>query len=397
MSTDYFFASYARSDNNDRLVSRFVRRFREELRGIAGLGLTDDELDQIGFFDISTIETGDDWRRALGEGLRDCRVCLCLCSPTYFNRVACGKEFQVFSDRRAAWASQPGNQNRVARVIVPVLWTLSDDPLPTCMSALQDKTDAFPSTYVRLGLRKLTERNGVAFRDTVSELAKIAWRAVQEVRLPPLPAIPDFDTVESPFHQPTLYGLTLLVMHPAGHAWLPFGRRPSAIGMAEAVASLLGRRMRPLRNDATVSDALKAATAYREAVIIMASPDALLSPAARATLAALNAQGGENYAVLVAWEEGRTDAKAAAVAGAVEAASPTAPGAESLPHDLFSITSPGRLSHQLEVTFEALRQRLVTRDPAVRATNADLERAAADRGIPIDRAPTLTNATGAMP
>ena len=101
-----FFTSYAR-DNKTHYLEKFVRELSQQV-----LDKTNFPPEQIGFFDGSNIETGQDWVRVLGDALRTCKVIVCLCTPRSLNSQFCGKEMQVFLLRRENWLQQPGNENK---------------------------------------------------------------------------------------------------------------------------------------------------------------------------------------------------------------------------------------------------------------------------------------------
>src|SRR5262249_38891533 len=136
----WFFTSYARADR-DLYVDRFFEELREEVRRKGGL--TGD----VGFFDTKSIETGDEWDQALGDALRTSRILICLCSPYYFKSSYCGKEYQVFCERREAWLRELSQTNERARVIFPVLWERPDSSIPEIVSQFQYSDDDFPEVY----------------------------------------------------------------------------------------------------------------------------------------------------------------------------------------------------------------------------------------------------------
>ncbi|MGH9323716.1 MAG: TIR domain-containing protein [Vicinamibacteria bacterium] len=397
MSADFFFTSYARADA-DRPLQKFIKALRAEVRRISGLNLTEDQLDQLGFFDTTSIQTGDEWRKVLGAALRTCKVCVCLCSPTYFNRLYCGKEYQVFQDRRRAWLGRPGNDEKPARVIVPVLWVVPRDPLPDGVSLFQNDENDYPSSYREQGLRTLADLKNQRdnFLKVVRRLAEVVWAAVRDVQLPELEEIPAFEKIPSAFHRPTRYGLVVVSLHEKGGDWRPFANGFPVDYEAESVASQLRSRMRTLPNDDALVAELQNSKNHREAVVLLVSPEGLTSPAVKASLGELEDLGLGNYAVLVAWDgtQGRDEARLKAVLAAASEACPRTFSSPSACHDWSSIVSAGELRRQISRTYEKLRGQLVASDPAVRAADEQLEKAAQEQGIKIDRAPALSSPTG---
>src|SRR5438309_860684 len=84
------FISYARI-NKTRYVEKFVRELTQQIIDKTPYGPN-----EIVFFDTTSINTGQDWSRVLGDALRTSKVIVCLCTPHYLNSEFCGKELQVF-------------------------------------------------------------------------------------------------------------------------------------------------------------------------------------------------------------------------------------------------------------------------------------------------------------
>src|SRR5262249_51681723 len=89
--------SYARSEG-DGFLDRFFRDLRKEIALREGLD-NDDDNPEPGFRDTDSIPGGSNWREELARALAESWTCVCIYTPNYFNREACGKEFQVFLDR----------------------------------------------------------------------------------------------------------------------------------------------------------------------------------------------------------------------------------------------------------------------------------------------------------
>jgi hypothetical protein len=92
------------------------------------LELLDERVNQItgrrGFIDRADIQPGDEWPEALAEGLRTAETLVCLYSPSYFGSDYCGKEMQVFLERRANYMRS--NAGKPPANIIAVAW----QPIP---------------------------------------------------------------------------------------------------------------------------------------------------------------------------------------------------------------------------------------------------------------------------
>ena len=93
--------------------------------------------DDVGFCD-TTLQVGDLWSPALVKALRSCQVFVALCSPTYFSRPSCGKEWMIFTKRLER--IERGASGGPASSLIPLRWvpmTMSTVPSksPRCVSA----------------------------------------------------------------------------------------------------------------------------------------------------------------------------------------------------------------------------------------------------------------------
>jgi TIR domain-containing protein len=90
----WFFFSYAR-DDHDELMEKFYLDLRKEIRLVETMAEH-----EVGFLDQRDLSLGDRWAEKLTEALRTCKVFVSVCTPTYFAREYCGKEFQICLDRQ---------------------------------------------------------------------------------------------------------------------------------------------------------------------------------------------------------------------------------------------------------------------------------------------------------
>jgi FxsC-like protein len=191
----YFFLSYARGDD-DLFVQRFYRDLSSEVRTHAGLGANE----EVGFFDVHSLEVGATWSTRLVRALSQCRSFVALCSPRYFVSEPCGKEWTVFADRLREYEHQRRQQ---AAALLPLLW-LPPRQLPPVVAALQYDNRELPDAYRRAGLRQLMrlQRHQDSYLELVSELAR---QIVDTAYTHPLPSRPfdvDFEAIPSVFHAP---------------------------------------------------------------------------------------------------------------------------------------------------------------------------------------------------
>jgi TIR domain len=239
-----FFTSYAR-DNKTHYLEKFVRELSQQV-----LDKTNFPPEQIGFFDGSNIETGQDWVRVLGDALRTCKVIVCLCTPRSLNSQFCGKEMQVFLLRRENWLQQPGNENKKAGIVFPVIWERPAGALPKALEKFQFTDNALPRKYVEKGLNALSQvsRERDNFRTVVITLAERIRDAVNESALPEWPQLPPFDEIPSIFHADAstlLYQYGVVFLHNQGRTWCPFGDAPVST-LPDAVAAQTNRLCREI-------------------------------------------------------------------------------------------------------------------------------------------------------
>ena len=159
MSSLWFFFSYARADladaqhDNINYLEQFYLDLEREIRGLRAVL----PHENIGFRDLHAggIAIGSEWKPEVGKALCGARTLVCLYSPSFFASANCGKEVQVFLNRRQKAAES--NHISPPPVIIPVMW---NDPsgvcrLPETMADFQHRSDTFPRAYNDLGVVKL--------------------------------------------------------------------------------------------------------------------------------------------------------------------------------------------------------------------------------------------------
>jgi hypothetical protein len=387
-----FFASHAHLDR-DKDLRDFVRLLRDAVRAQTGALVKPEE---VGFFDETHIETGDDWEKVLSEALSRAKICVCLYSPTYRASRYCGKEYGVFLWRRQKFLNRPGNEAKRARVVFPILWVRPPGRLPPVVAQFQYTDAKLPEEYEKKGLRYLAKRPGkAAFRKIIEELGIEIRDALVETELPADDAPPRFEDIPSAFHD-AAYGFRLAVLHPEGSGWMPYPGGGSLRTIAETVAAELKVSWRDLGASELV-DAVKKAERDREAVLVVCEAAAIGVDLARTALVdQLTREGMRNFALLCVWP---TNAGSAAErASTLETALPgiverTARAAA--PHDLVALDGLRPLEDRVEQAFEQLRHTLVAADPALKAEHRAMRDDARNAGVPVER-PSLCG-PGARP
>jgi tetratricopeptide (TPR) repeat protein len=117
-----FFVSYAREDNRDGWISRFVERLLAEQQRV-----TDGRSPLRSFFDTSDIRGLDDWRLRIHDSLAQSRLLLAFVSPTYFTRPWCRREWRTWIDHEIAQHILSSGVAPIHIVEVPGLTHESDE------------------------------------------------------------------------------------------------------------------------------------------------------------------------------------------------------------------------------------------------------------------------------
>jgi hypothetical protein len=178
-----FLLSYARTDAKidgapplpDVHFEAFLQRLNLRVTQLTG---------SAGFVDRTDIRPGDDWPDELAEALRTAQTMVCLYSPAYFLSEYCGKEMQVFLDRRRNYmrayaGKKPAN-------IIPVVWQPVPWRIPKTLPDIQYKdANLDPDTK---GVWDLGDQG--QSRELVNVADQIALRVRDAADLTPLAALP---------------------------------------------------------------------------------------------------------------------------------------------------------------------------------------------------------------
>jgi FxsC-like protein len=194
-----FYLSYSRA-NSDPYLKRFYDDLASELRRRLGYGS-----ETVGFFVPKEIESGNQWSSPLIEALQESQVLVALYSPAYFKSSHCGKEFQIFLERRRTAASiQPGSESRPA--ILPILWIPLRESTPPAAADIQYFTSGPAQEYARKGLRQMLKQYSqykFDYQMVLAEFAEALIKTVEAQVLPPLLELPSFENTANAFGEPT--------------------------------------------------------------------------------------------------------------------------------------------------------------------------------------------------
>lgn len=94
-----FFVSYARKDNVDGWITRFIEELLSEHRKFTG---GDASRELVPFFDKQDIGGLDDWQHRIHDGLAKSRLFLAFISPNYFASEWCRREWKGWIDTEIA-------------------------------------------------------------------------------------------------------------------------------------------------------------------------------------------------------------------------------------------------------------------------------------------------------
>jgi hypothetical protein len=390
---DLCFVSYARNNNHDGRLTRFVEALKKQL--LQHLP-NNTARDRIAFFDVQAIDTGEQWMQRLAEAARTCKVCVCFYSKPYFTSEYCGREVSVFMQRLRAWEKLAGAAGDKSHGLIPVLWI--PEQVPADLQPFQVGTAAYPAKYHEEGLLALALRKNR--RDAYNTVLDLLARRIAKAAMvdPPLPAgdeIASFDAVGSLFHaqsKPVRYGLAYAVLASPERRKRPFVDTATTLDALVKTACQHGAETVPAREltvNAQLPAALAASAAASEMVLIVASEEALLSA---------------NNAALVKGLDTAVDATTATVIVLPSAVPPRHPqvatemAAGRLPDfarrarvdACLAAADATELTTAVRERVSTMRQALLLAQPAVRATDPALEAAAAAAGIALDTRPVLT-------
>ncbi len=378
------FISYARNNNLDKRLTRFVEALKNQVLQHMPHGTRHED---VAFFDVQAIDTGEKWMKHLADATRHCKVCVCFYSKPYFTSEYCGREVTVFLNRLRAWERLPAAAGQSSRALIPVIWI--PEKVPGALREFNDTGPGYPDKYRKEGLHALSMRKAGrdAYNTVLNLLAqRIAQATLSEPALPQGDAIASFDTVPNSFpaSAPVRYGLAYAVLADAAQRQRPFADSSETLdALLTQVAAPLGTETtapRELPVNAQLPDAAEQSAQARELVLLVVSREALDSANNAALIAQLNHKLGVSATVMV-----------------LDAPPPPAGGEPGLGGFIQRAGAEACLRAGDAATFGAslgarllkLRQSLIQADPPARATDAALEATAAAAGIALDARPIL--------
>ncbi len=198
-----FFFSYTRA-NNDSYLKKFFDDLSQAVRDKRGLP----HAAEVGFFDQHDIELGAQWEDSITEALQTSSVFVPLYSPAYFKSLYCGKEWEAFRLRRAAYAEtlprDNGAQIVLPPVVKPVTWIAPLPPalMPVVAAAHYHHGDPHAVHNVK-GMKYMLKQLAsfdTAYNQYIDELADEIIAAADAHTLPRLAAMPPLKDLPSAFH-----------------------------------------------------------------------------------------------------------------------------------------------------------------------------------------------------
>jgi hypothetical protein len=379
MADKIFFASYARIDDEREELREVMKQLIHAVKVELG--------NQVEvFFDVQDIENGEEWEKRLGESLRNLRVLVSMCSPSYVKSAYCAKEFAVFRQRIEDAAESMGS------AILPVIWVPT--PLPAAIGNIHQAHDAsMPADYALTGLRKYSQLIGQQdnFKLVLDALAKDIKRAYVSSPLDPWDKDVEFEKLPNSFDnpKPAPYGVQLTVLDHEESRWKP--GYDNTIG--QLFDQVTGALQTPWQNvPATVADLLaklEDARKRRIGVIYVVDSAAAINAPWDQMLKDLDASKQTNFAVLVARPKRQMPSDAEKTAE-LQKLLPHSSGTGTL-HDFFPRNDETACKNVLTRTISLLVRRLVSEDEAASVQADHLRDQAMRDGIEVDRLATLPN------
>ena len=419
----WFFTSYARADR-DSYMAKFFEDLRSEVRSLLGV-----QSEDISFIDTQNIEAAEEWEPRLAEALRDSRLCLAMCSQTYFNSTNCGKEYGVFLQRQRTSSGQP---SQLDRLIFPVLWVPPLQKLPEIVTRLQYMHSDYPEAYAQEGLRYLMKLNRFSddYQQFVSRLAQKLVQAGNQVDISQMNVVPRLRDVPSPFRTPpSTIGVAPVSGNPdnvrfifvvarrseleglrtslesyhehTGWHWRPYYPTADvAVGLlAQQVASRLKLRYGELQPSENIVDQIRELESAHEIVVLVADAWSIRLPRYALPLQRYDEAMLANCAVLIPWNDSdpETIGQRNALEHAVRSVFPRK--TELCPpwHLWDTIHSENDLREKLErVLTEVGMTVLHVIDPQRKAESTELRQTAEQQGIKVGTKPHLSGPGGGL-
>jgi hypothetical protein len=148
---------------------------------------------EVGFIDERDVELGAEWEAVIEQALQNSKVMICLYSPGYFKSSYCGKEWQIFQDRRTGYLVQ----NQLAPlppVIKPIVWIPLLQPIDNpVVEDIQYYIGNPDDIHNRKGLKYILQKN-VEYKslyiDYIDKLSNEIIESANRYELPKLAPFP---------------------------------------------------------------------------------------------------------------------------------------------------------------------------------------------------------------
>ena len=366
MANYVFFLSYARDDYDPSLQS-FFDQLNNRVRGLTGKLVRE----PVGYLDQQR-KQGDEWDKEMAEAAANADVLVCLYSPAYFRKPYCGKEVQVFLDRRKEYFRQ--NRQRAASVI-PIVWLpCEDDDIPKTLPKFL-YTDADLTKYQEDGLAYFASlRENDEYTKLIWNFAKRIKQVRKDNQLPSLNPVPGIDAVWNAF-EPRVPPYDLDYEHAAtgpdaavfvyasDSDWKsgPFGPpdKNAFLYLASAIAT--GKEVIPhqltFRSDsADLIDKIQTAALRNSPMILMVDGASLDSHAMQDCFADFDQREFDRVAVIILWRPGtRSDALRHTVDNIFERTSK-----RREPFFFDNVDDAKKLSAAIAAALDALQNRVTT-------------------------------------
>lgn len=199
----HFFLSYAQPDSGP-LVKRFFDDLCDVIRVTEGLPRSR----VVGFYEDLGYHRGAEWSPASAEALQTCRSMICLLSTAFSHSERAGKEWQVVELRRRSALERGEFPQGVEQIILPVLWSQLEGPVPRVISDLLAHPDHIHQKHPLKTMFKSSGKLG-EYADLVKTLAYQICEVIERNPLPRLDSLPPMNEVHSAFHlwdEPTTNG-----------------------------------------------------------------------------------------------------------------------------------------------------------------------------------------------
>jgi FxsC-like protein len=407
------FISYSR-DDRDPYLERFLHDLRSELSA-----KTRDSGESVCYWDNDAVGVGQDWGSETADALKTSRMLLAICSPSYYNSTRCGRECQVFLERKRLADEK---LRKPVRAIVPVFWRPPRGDLAERFSAFSIG-DGLPEVYAAEGLRYLMRLT--RFKNDYSQfihgLADQLISAASDSVLPPYaqklaelptpvqpspftagigksgdgPNTVNFVYVAASRSDLAPFRKSLEFYGASAWDWRPFNEPIGAL--AQAAASRLNLRYAELAADDSLTKNLLSAGSHREPVLSLVDIWTLRIDAFAERMREYDVLNLTNCGLILPWndDDGETVAHRQELDRVLLQTLPRRIGNRSPAHDWTSVHSPAQLVAAMERTLTVLRMQIINDTAARRRIeNPELYLRAQELGLSVDSLPSIQGPGG---